>query len=358
MRENRLLILFFFTVILFTLKAQTFQKSYSASGLDHAHGLVNTSDGGFAITGYTNSFGQGGSDLFILKTDNSGNILWQKTYGSSSQEDGYSVAITETPDQGFVIVGATAGFGANSVDVYVVRVNSSGNLMWSGKYNTPSDSEHARGVMVASNGDIIVVGSDNQDGFGSSDGLIMRLSSTGVFLWSRLYGGSSNEHFHGVHELPSGNILISGSSSTFGPGSTDGYVLKLNFQGDIIWDYTYGAGGTSAFNSSALTNDYNLLCVGFTDSYGGGSQVLTTKIDTNGTMVWTTVFGGNNFERAASVKKIPNSTDFYIASNTQSFGNGGKEMLISRMNSNGGHLWSKTLGTIPPVPPKRTDFPS
>lgn len=336
---------FLFCLTYFTLNAQSFQKTFTASGIDHAHGIVNTADGGFAVTGYTNSFGQGGNDLFLMKIDNLGNVLWQKTYGSSGQEDGMSVAITETPDQGFVIVGATTGFGAIGMDVLVVRVDPSGSVLWSGKYNTPSDHEFARGVIVASNGDVVIAGTDNQNGSGSADGLIMRLSGNGNLLWSRLYGGNLNDHFHSLHELPGGNILISGSSSTFGPGSTAGYVLKINPQGNILWDYTYGTSGTNAFNSSALTDDFKLLCAGFSDSYGGGSQVLVTKIDTNGNVIGSTVFGGNNYERAASIKRIPNGTDFYVASNTQSYGNGGKEMLVSRFSANGNHLWSKTVGT-------------
>lgn len=341
--KNILLSIAYFCVNI--LSAQTFQKSFTGSGSDRAHGVINTSDGGFAITGYSNSYGQGGNDLFLIKTDGLGNILWQKTYGSSGQENGLSIAITETPDQGFVMVGATTGFGSSSMDVYVVRVDQVGTVQWSGKYNTPSDNEHARGVLIAANGDILVVGSDNQNGFGGSDGLVLRLSSSGNYLWSRIFGGNLNEHFHSVHELPGGNLIVTGSSSSYGPGATSGYVLKLTNDGNIIWDYTYGAAGNNAFNSSELTSDYNVVCTGFSDSYGGGNQVITTKIDTNGTLLWTTIYGGNNFERGAAIREIPNSTDYYIASNTESFGSGGKEILISRMGSNGNLLWNKTVGT-------------
>lgn len=335
----------FFILIFHSFKAQNFQRIFSGPGDDRGHAVITTNDGGYAISGYTTSFGSGGQDLFILKTDSQGNILWQKTYGSSGNEEGTSVVITETPDFGFVIAGSTTGFAANSLDFYVVRVDNAGNLLWSSKYNSPSDSEHARGIKVAANGDIIVIGTDNADFFGSADGLVMRLDSNGNRLWSKVYGGGVNDHFHGIEELPGGNLIISGSTTTFGPGSTAGYVLKLDPDGNVIWDYTYGSSNTDAYNSSSLTNDYEIVLTGLTNSFGGGYQVFTTKIDTNGVLLWSKAYGGASYERGAAISKVYNSSDYFIAANTESYGNGQKEILMLRIDANGNIIWSETFGT-------------
>lgn len=338
-----LVILSFF--YLNTTKAQNVQKSYNASGDDKGHAIINTLDGGFAIAGYTSSFGAGGQDFFILKVDFSGNILWQKTYGSTGDENGTSIDVKQMPDSSYVVVGATTSFGANSLDAFVIRLDKNGNIIWSRKYNTATDSEHFRGVKIAANNDILIAGTDNADNFGSADGLVMRIDINGNVLWKNVYGGGVNDHFHSIEELPGGNIIVSGSTKTYGPGNTAGYVLKLDSDGNILWDYSFGGTGTDAYNGSTLTNDNKIMCVGLSDSYGGGSQVLVTKLDTNGVVIWSKVYGGGNYERGASIKTIPNSSDLYVVANTESYGNGGKELLIFRIDANGSVIWSKTYGT-------------
>jgi len=327
------------------LYAQTFQYAFTASGDDQGHAVVQTNDGGYAVAGRTSSFGAGGNDLFLIKTDNLGNIQWQKTYGSAGDEDGLSIVLTESPDFGFVLAGLTTSFGSVSADAYIIKVDVSGVLQWSGKYNTASNSEHARGVHIASNGDIIVVGTDNLDFFGSSDAVVMRLDSNGNRLWSKVFGGSLNDHVHGIEELPGGNLIISGSSESFGPGSTAGYVMKLSPNGNVLWDYTYGQSGVTGYNSSVLTNDYQIVLTGLTNDFGNGFQTITTKIDTNGVVIWSKVYGGPAFDRGASIKKVVNSNDYFIAANTESFGNDLKEILMLRISSAGDVIWSETIGT-------------
>lgn len=342
----------FFIRLLFVLAlsntyAQNIQRSYSASGDDRGHSIIHTLDGGFAIAGYTTSFGSGGHDFFVLKVDISGNIQWQKTYGGTGDEDGTSIDIDQMSDSSYVLVGATASFGSNSLDAYVLRIDKSGTLLWSKKYNTASNSEHFRGVKITANDEILITGTDNADNFGSGDGLVMRVDIDGNEIWKNVYGGGVNDHFHSIEELPGGNILITGSTTSYGPGNTAGYVLKLSNSGNILWDYSYGAGGTDAYNGSTLTNDNKIICVGFTNSFGtGGYQVLVTKLDTNGVVLWSKTYGGSNYERGVAIQAIPNSTDLYVAANTMSYGNGGDELLIIRINSDGNVVWSKTYGTI------------
>jgi gliding motility-associated-like protein len=339
--------LFLFLSILISHRSwgQEFARTYIGFGDDRGHSVIKSSDGSFVIAGQTTSFGQGGSDFFLIKSDVDGNIIWQNTYGSTGNESGTSICVAETIDMGFVIVGGTTGFSSNVMDLIIVKVDQFGNLNWTRKYNTATDSEHGRGVLVAQNGDIIVSGSDNADNFGSGDGVVLRVDNNGNLVWSKVYGGDYNDHFHSLHELPGGNLIVVGSSTSFGPGNTAGFVLKLNSSGTIIWDYTYGSSGTDAYNGSILTNEQEIICVGLTTSFGGGSEILVTKLDTNGVVSWSHKYGGANFERGAALKSIPNSSDFYIVANTESYGNGNSDFLILRINESGQLVWSKTFGT-------------
>lgn len=343
---HKLLIILLFFTSFFYLNAQNFQKVYGGLGADRGHAIITTNSGGYAIAGHTSSFGAGGKDIFIMKLDASGNVLWQKTYGSSSNEDGNSIALAQTPDLGFVVTGITYGFGANSGDAYVFKVDQNGALLWDNKYSTASQAEHGRGITIASNGDVLIAGTDNGDGFGSGDFLFMRLDSNGNLLWSKIYGGGSNDHMHSIEELPGGNLIISGSTTSFSPGTTAGYIIKTDPSGNVIWDYTYGGNGADAYNASTMNDNYEIILTGPSNSYGAGNfDAFVTKIDTNGTEIWTKVYGGPAFERGASIQTIPNSTDYYLASNTESFGNGNKELLMMRIDDNGGIVWSKTYGT-------------
>lgn len=325
--------------------AQQFNKSYQAAGNEDGHAVKVCSDGNLIVVGQTTSFGAGQSDFFLLKLDPLGSILWQKVIGGSQSEWGTSISVAETQDLGFVIVGGTYSFSSVSSDLLIVKVDQFGNYEWSRKYNTTSDSEHGRGVSIASNGDILVSGSDNANGFGSGDGLVLRLDSNGGLIWSRIFGGGVNDHFHSCHELSSGNIIVAGSSTSFGPGSTAGYLLKLNSSGTVLWDFTYGANGTDAFNGSLITASEDIICVGVTTSFGNGSQILASKLDTNGLVLWSYAYGGPSFERGASITPIPNTNEYYILANTQSFGSGGNDFLILRIDDTGQLLWSKSIGT-------------
>ncbi len=327
--------------------SQEFQISYGGLGSEIGHEVIVTSDGGYAISGYTNSFGAGSQDIFVIKTDSMGSVQWQKTYGTTSLESGISVSIIETLDSSFVVSGFTEGFGAVGWDLYIFKIDNNGNVLWENKYDSGNHDEYTRDLLIASNGDIIAVGTDNQDNLGSADGLVLRIdANTGNLIWNSVYGGSVNDHLHESVELPGGNFIVVGTSTTFGPGPRATYVIKIDANGNLIWDNTYGGSNVDAGECLALTNDLDVLIVSFTESFGAGDKdCMLTKIDTNGVVLWTKVYGGFNEERYFTVRTIPNSDDYMLVGNTMSFGNGGRDVLAIRTDEFGNVIYSKTFGT-------------
>ncbi len=327
--------------------AQNFQKILGGPGNERGSAVVITYDGGYATAGHTTSYGAGGEDFYVIKTDSLGNILWQKTYGATGDEGmPVRVDLAQTPDSGFLLGGATSSFGAVSLDGYILRLDSLGNVLWEYKYSTANAIESIHEFSFLANGDILAYGSDNQDNFGSADALLLRLDSNGNLIWSRVYGGGVNDSFSTAMELPGGNIIAAGSSSTFGPGSYGGYLVKMDANGNIIWDYSYGGSGQDGFSASLMTDDNYIITTGPTSSFGSGDvDILLTKIDTNGIVLWSKAYGGSNFDRGVSVTEIPNSTDLYLASLTQSYNNGDYDILIMRVDSIGNMIWSKKFGT-------------
>ncbi|HLF63259.1 MAG TPA: gliding motility-associated C-terminal domain-containing protein [Saprospiraceae bacterium] len=345
-----LLVQFFFSPIAFTQSG--FQRTYGGQGNERAHGIVETQDGGYAITGHTDSFGAGQDDIFILKIDGNGNIQWQKTFGGVGDDNGLSIAIKETPDSGFVVTGSSSSFSNTPSDLYVFKVDSTGNLLWDFKYDSgPSGNskDHGRGLLNCSNRDILILGTDDSNEFGSNDGIILRVDEDGILIWKNIFGGSGNDHFHEAIELPGGNFLVCGSSQSFGPGNTAAYVMKISGTGNIIWGKTYGGSAVEGLAACDKTEDFGIIATGLSSSYtsysGGSFDVLLCKIDSTGTLQWTKTFGGPDVERGASVKALPDGSGYVVAAFTDSYGNGNRDILIIRTNTTGDLVWSKTFGT-------------
>lgn len=326
--------------------AQNFQKTFGGPGTERGYAVVSTYDGGYALAGNTNSFGAGGQDFFVIKTDAFGNTLWQKTYGGDNNEGiNVRVELALTPDSGLLLGGSTGSYGSAAGDGYLLKLDANGNVLWDYKYTSSSAQESIHEFKMLANGDILLLGSDNQAMFGSSDGLLARLDSNGNVIWSKVYGGSVNDSFGGAMELSGGNFIVTGATSTYGPGTYGAYLIKVDPNGNMIWDYSYGGSGIEGFSASLLTDDNYIIATGPTGFGSGNSDILLTKLDTNGVVQWSKAYGGTSFERGVSVTSIPNSTDLYVGALTQSFGNGSYDILIMRTNSSGDIIWSKTFGT-------------
>ena len=105
-----------------------FCKAIGGKKLEAGVSLIQTSDGGYAITGLTKSFSAGGHDVYVVKLDASGNLQWTKTIGGPESEEGNS--LIQTSDGGYAITGFTKSFGTGELDVYLVKLNANGNLQW------------------------------------------------------------------------------------------------------------------------------------------------------------------------------------------------------------------------------------
>jgi len=333
-------------VVAIGMNAQNFQKIYGGSGDEQGEAVVATLDGGYAIAGYTSSFGAGGEDVFIIKTDNSGNIQWQKTYGESGNDNGWPVTMAQTPDSGFVVGAYTLSFAASDWDFYIIKVDKNGLIQWSSKYASAGGKEEASDIFITANGDIIICGTDNLGGFGSADGFMIKLDMNGNEIWRKNYGGNNNDHFVQVMELASGNLIVGANTKTYGPGATAAYMVKTDATGNLIWDFTYGGNQLDAFISCDLTPNNEIIAVGITDSYGAGQfDFLLVKLDTNGTVIWSKTYGGPGVDYGTAVRAYSDGSGYLMSGYTDGYGNGGIDFMVVRTNATGDILWTKTFGT-------------
>ena len=196
-------------LLFFSVSGQAWEKIYGGSRYDVGRSVCEASDGGYVIAGQTLSFGAGPSAVYLIKTDASGDSIWTRTYGGSSYDGGNSVCATS--DGGYIIAGETLSFGAGGGDVYLIKIDASGNT-----------------------------------------------------IWTRTYGGSEYEVGYSVCETSDGGYIIAGQRGRGTDTFIDVYLVKTNASGDTIWTRTYGGSGTDAGRSVCATSDGGYIIAGWT----------------------------------------------------------------------------------------------
>ncbi len=308
---------------------------------DIGYSIIQTNDGGYAIAGYTNSFGQGGQDVYVVKLDGSGNVQWTKTIGGANND--YGQSIIQTTDGGFAIAGYTASFGAGSYDVYVVKLDANGNLQWTRTIGG-ANYDAGQAIIQTTDGGYAIVGRTQSFGADGADVYVVKLDANGNLQWTKAIGGASNDLGYSIIQTNDGGYAIAGYTNSFGAGFYDVYVVKLNAQGNLQWTKTIGGSSIRDLGFSIIqTNDGGYIITGYTTSFGaGGYDVYVIKLDASGTLQWTKAIGGVNDDGGNSIIQT-NDGGYVIAGYTNSFGAGG-DVYVIKLDASGTLQWTKTIG--------------
>jgi len=304
-------------------------KTYGGTSEDYGQSVQQTSDGGYVIAGYTNSFGAGSFDVYLIKTNASGDTLWTKTYGGAYGDVGWSVQ--QTTDGGYVI----AGFkGTNpNYDVYLIKTNASGDTLWTRNYGGPG-CEDGYSVQQTTDGGYIVVGQTPSFGAGSFDVYLIKTNASGDTLWTRTYGGTNGDGGQSVQQTSDGGYIIVGYTWSFGAGGDDFYLIKTNASGDTLWTRTYGGLNDDWANSVQQTSDGGYIIAGWTSSFGAGHEdVWLIKANASGDTLWTRTYGGTSTDMSFSVRQTSDG-GYIIAGRTGSFGTG-EQVYLVKTDANG-----------------------
>lgn len=266
-----------------------FEKAIGGPKDDYAYSIIEGRDG-YIVVGGTRSFGAGNSDVYVVKIDENGYILWQKTFGGKGFEEGWRIA--KDKDGNYVIVGRTNSFGNGQYDLYLIKIDENGNLIWEKAFGKEM-SEYGYGVCVDID-DYVAVGitnsfSENQDVY------VVKVDKNGNLLWEKTFGEKNFDYAYDIVN-DRGNYLIVGNSNSFSD-SVDLYVLKINKKGEKVWEKVYGGKGydTGFFITSNDKGEY--LIVGGSNSQGAGnSDVYVIKIDEDGRVLWERYFGGADLD--------------------------------------------------------------
>jgi uncharacterized delta-60 repeat protein len=321
--------------------ASTFAKTIGGSNDDEAWSIIQSSDGGYAVAGWTSSFGAGSRDIYVVKLDAGGNVQWTKTIGGSSDDAAYS--IIQSSDGGYVVAGWTKSFGAGSYDFYVVKLDSSGNVQWTKTIGGSSD-DRAYSIIQSSDGGYVVAGLTKSFGAGWYDMYVVKLDSGGNVQWTKTIGGSDWDVARSIIQSSDGGYVVAGATSSFGAGWYDIYVVKLDSAGNVQWTKTIGGSSDDEANSIIQSSDGGYVVAGWTKSFGAGwEDIYVVKLDSSGNVLWTKTIGGSSDDEANSI--IQSSDGGYVvAGYTKSFGAGSRDIYLVKLDSSGNVQWTKTIG--------------
>lgn len=347
-------------------------KTYGGSGDDRGSQLIQTSDGGYALIGYSDSsdgdvtINNGNRDFWVIKINATGAIIWEKSFGYSGVDEG--VSILETSDNHFILSGvldvtASGGDGNSGRysprhaggDYWSIKINASGDMVWSRFYGG-SFTDNPAGIIENITSDLITVGgSDSNDvdisnNKGTYDFWVIKSSSSGAIIWEKSYGGSEIDEARGVISTDNGDHIIVGDTRSeeqdvsFNNGGADLWVLRISDNGDSIWEKSYGGSNFDVGKSISSTFDSGFIIAGSSRSSNGDvnknqgqNDAWITKISNSGQLLWETTVGGAEIDFAYDAVQLTNGTIIAVGETSSFNGDilvnkGFTDLLIIKIN--------------------------
>jgi len=309
---------------------------------DVGYSVIQDTSGTYVIAGATYSYGSGSTDVYLLKMDSYGNEIWEKTFGGPYKD--WAQYILKTEDGGYVVVGGTESFGKGSVDILLVKYSPEGEQSWYRTYGG-YDRDWARHVEQTRDGGFIIVGGTESYGAGSTDVYLVKIDNNGDQEWNMVFGGSGRDVGYFVKELDEGGYIVVGGTESFG-GSEDIYVIKVDPYGGSIWERVYGGNLKDRGYSFLVLDNDNILIVGYTEtSEAGNADVCLLMLDSDGNVLWSRAYGGPKWDWGKYIVKTEDM-GYLIVGGTQSFGIGKTDVYLLKVNFNGDIQWSKTYGNV------------
>jgi len=281
-------------------------KTFGGSGYDGAHRVIEAHDGGYLVVGFTESFGAGGKDLYIIKTDTNGTPQWTKTYGYELQDVGY--AACKSTD-GYYICGYRDGpIGWTKGDLWILEIDESGDTLWTKQYGKAGE-DYCISIRKASPG-FILSGTTVFSGGGGKNAWLVRIDDEGDTIWTKTYGGSQEDVAYGVNITSDGGYILTGYVDGTGAWTAgDMWFIKTDDEGDTLWTKRYGSAGEDFGFDVYETADGGYITGGMRATNSGNLWIV--KTDASGDTLWTGVYGGAGQQSALSL--CPTSDGGYLA---------------------------------------------
>ena len=354
-------------------------KKFGGDGDEHPYYVDTTDDNGFIVAGYTTSFGSGGKDIYIVKTDSLGNELWHRVYGGIHHDIAYCIqqthdhgyilcgnydctvlgndgevllmklnesgsitwtrryggiyydcakSVQQTQDGGYILTGASNSPNFNDHNIFAIKTNAAGDISWVRKYGTDLD-DLGESTRQTADGGYIIAGYSQDPGPVLMN--IIKIDAMGRTQWQRYFGRTA-EYAWCIRQTYDGGYIVGGSTVAWGPGNHTACLLKLNSFGNTQWFRTYGGPNWDMNYSVRQTKDLGYVFTGVTDLLLGNTHdVYIVKTDINGDTLWTKIMGGPYYDYGECIQAL--SDDSYIIAARYAETPGNNEFWLIRLEA-------------------------
>ncbi len=319
----------------------TWKRTYGGIGIDEAHSVRQTTDGGFIVAGSTGSFGNGSSDIYVLRLDELGTPLWSKVYGGQGVENG--ISCQELAD-GYIIAGTTSSGTNGSYDMLLIRTDLLGEPIWEKNYGT-GDWDLCNAFTVLPDG-FILGGISYGGGMQYGGAFIVRTDLNGDTLWTRKLGGALRMECNGLAPTADGGYIIAGSMGT-SEGPEDGFLTKLDMNGAQQWTTPLGGDSTDVLVSVVESPAGDLVACGSTNSQSEVSQIYLVSVDAAGQFLWDQFIGNTVAAGGAEIRVRSGGGFVFTGYNT--LNEGAKDMILTTIDANGYFQFGDNYGVGNPA---------
>ena len=374
----------------FLIISPGWERNFGGTSNEYCRGILQENDGGFVIVSTTESsasgdiieFNHGSTDIWVFKIDAFGNIIWQNIIGGNASDN--AQAMVKVPGGGYLLGGFTwssengdmtgVNHGGNG-DFWIVKLSSDGEILWDKNYGGIG-GDQLRSMCITIDNNYLLVGytdtSEDGDISGASNGgldyWVVKIDPNGEIIWEKNFGGSGNDLATSVKPTSDGGCIIvgytisseSGDVSGVNHGANDYWIVKLDYSGDIQWQKLLGGNGNDTPMGIEITQDGGYIISGTTSSSAngdisgvnhGGRDGWIVKLNSSGSIVWERNYGGNNDDSSVSVIR-KSGTHFLIAGSTGSstngdvtgVNNGMQDTWLYEIDDTGNILWSRNYG--------------
>ncbi len=335
-----------------------FAKSLGGKSYDEGRQIILSQSGHYLITGRTSSKGAGNADLYLVKVSTNGELIWDKTFGGQDEEQGYD--LLELSNGDILVVGYSDSYDAEdnpgNKNMYVIRTDASGNKLWEKHFGDLNSIDEGKAIVPANDGGFIVLG--NSMNLSPAAGLepnndivVLKIDDKGNKIWQKNFGSAVNDEGNSLIATPEGYVIV---GATEAKGNWDLYLLAIDNQGNILWEKIHGGGEKDLGNDIKRDKDGNFVVAGLTYSFatGGSHDFWVLKVNPKGEKIWSKVFGGLSVDEAYSVL-VTASGNYVLAGYSEDFERDeyGENISLERLNvflvqltPDGNVIWQRAMG--------------
>lgn len=335
-----------FVVVLLSLVSKgqaqhTFERHFGGARYDAASDVIETPDGGFLVWGTTRSVSNDTTDAYLLKIDATGDSLWSKVYGGPLWDSG--VALTAASDTGYVLALASNSFNPGNYDVHLIKIGEDGTPIWRRNYGGPG-TDYVHGLRPTADGGYVAIAHTLSYGAGSFDFYLLRLDQHGDTLWTKTYGGAESDWGGFVDQTADGGFVMTGDTYSFGHPDGDIYLIRTDALGDTLWTRTYGGAAYDRAYHVLEVDGGGFLVTGITESFGlAGAHGYLVRTDAAGDTLWTRTVGAP-YGGVVFTSQQASDGNFVAVGGKRTSEPGNTELLLVKLDDEGRILWSTTSG--------------